>query len=187
MTLKKKVYLLGFVTLLVFPLPTVIYKLYWEGQSLFEILELSHFSALPIFNGLAFGIAYALLSTYLLKKPLFKDEFAKQQELLDQLNLNAFDAIFLSICAGVGEELLFRAGIQLFLGPIITSVLFIAVHGYYNPKNWRMSIYGVLLTPFILLIAYGYEYFGLWFAIAAHFAYDWVLFNDTSLKKDNFI
>ncbi len=185
MTSKKKIYLLRLVTLLIFPLPTIIYKLFWEDKSLFEILELNDFSILLIFNGLALGITYALLSTYLLKKSVFKSEFKKQQELLNQLDLNAWDAILLSICAGVGEELLFRAGIQLLLGPIITTLVFIAIHGYYHPKNWRLSLYGLLLTPFILLISYGYEYYGLWFAIAAHFSYDWVLFNDTNLKKNN--
>lgn len=179
MNFKKKVYFLGLITLILFPIPTFIYRIVWLQESFFTILELDDFWSINTFNGLAFGILYALLSAYLLKKPLFQEELAKQQSMIQELNLNAFDAIFLSLCAGIGEELLFRAGIQLWLGPIITTIFFIAIHGYYNPKNWKLSLYGLLLTPFILIISYSYIHFGLWFAIAAHFAYDWVLFNDS--------
>jgi membrane protease YdiL (CAAX protease family) len=92
------------------------------------------------------------------------------------MNLNVGDAIFLSFCAGFGEELLFRSGMQYYLGIIVTSLIFVAIHGYLNPKNWRYSLYGLLVLPFILLISLGFETFGLWFAIAAHFSYDAVLF-----------
>ncbi|HRO75652.1 MAG TPA: CPBP family intramembrane metalloprotease [Crocinitomicaceae bacterium] len=179
---KQKIYLLGLVTLLVFPIPTFVYRIFWLHESVADILELNSLVSRRTLNGLAFGIMYALLSVYLLKKPIFKNELSKQQTILSHLNLNAFDAIFLSLCAGIGEELLFRAGLQLVLNPILVTIIFIAIHGYYNPRNWRLSLYGLLLTPFILVISYGFEYYGLWFAIAAHFAYDWVLFNDSRLK-----
>ena len=179
---KQKIYLLGLVTLLVFPIPTFIYRIFWLNHSFAEILEINSLISRHTLNGLAFGIIYALLSISLLNKPIFKDELSKQQTILSHLNLNNFDAIFLSLCAGIGEELFFRAGLQLVLNPIITSIIFIAIHGYYNPKNWRLSLYGLLLTPFIITISYGFEHFGLGFAIAAHFAFDWVLFNDSKLK-----
>jgi hypothetical protein len=179
MNLKRKVYLLGFVTLLLFPIPTFIYRTIWLHDSFSSILELNSIFGAHTLNGLAFGIMYAFVALFFLKKPLFQAELEKQQTIIHELNLNASDAFFLSVCAGVGEELLFRAGIQLWLGPILTSLFFIAVHGYYNPKNWRLSLYGLLLTPFILAVSYGYIHFGLWFSIAAHFSYDWVLFNDS--------
>ena len=97
-------------------------------------------------------------------------------ETLVALKLNFWEGLFLSMCAGIGEELLFRSGIQPLLGPVITSILFIALHGYLNPFNWRFSIYGLIALPFILLISYSVGPFGLWFAIAAHFSYDAVLF-----------
>jgi membrane protease YdiL (CAAX protease family) len=92
------------------------------------------------------------------------------------MNLRVRDGIFLSLCAGIGEELLFRSGIQTYLGWQITSVLFVALHGYLNPWNWRFSVYGLLVLPFIILISIGFYEFGLWFAVAAHFSYDAVLF-----------
>lgn len=179
---KNKVYLLGLVTLLLFPVPTFIYRIYWKDETFLEILEIDSFWHLHSLYGLLFGILYARISLYFLQLPVFKKELAKQQDIVSQLNLNAWDAIFLSLCAGIGEELLFRAGIQAFLGPIITTIIFIAIHGYLNPKNWRLSLYGILLLPFILIISYGFDISGLWFAIAAHAAYDWILFNNKELN-----
>ena len=184
MTSKRKIYLLGLLTLFAFPVPTFIYRIIWQSESFYEIMELDLFWNLNTLNGLAFGIIYAQLAVFLLKKPVFKNELNKQQQMIRQLNLNKFDAVFLSLCAGIGEELLFRAGIQLWLGPVITTIVFIAVHGYYHPKNWRMSLYGLLLTPFILVLSFGYDYWSLWFAAAAHFAYDWVLFNESSHENN---
>jgi hypothetical protein len=37
-------------------------------------------------------------------------------------------------------------------------------------------MYGLIVLPFILLLSMGFQTFGLWFAISAHFAYDAVLF-----------
>ncbi|MFM7387280.1 MAG: type II CAAX prenyl endopeptidase Rce1 family protein, partial [Bacteroidota bacterium] len=84
---------------------------------------------------------------------------------------------------GLGEELFFRAALQPYLGIWITSVLFVAIHGYLNPWNWRMSLYGLMILPFIFLLSFGYEHFGLWFAVAAHFAYNAVLF--TAMVREN--
>lgn len=182
--MKNKIYLLGLITLIGFPIPTFIYRMVWKEESFRQIFEFENSFNLNVLFGLAFGIAYALLAIQFFKIPIFKNEALKQQEMIQSMNLDYWDAVFLSICAGVGEELLFRSGIQLFAGPIITSLIFIAIHGYFNPMNWRLSLYGILLTPFILGLAYGYEYLGLWFSIAAHFSYDWVLFNENIRQKD---
>jgi membrane protease YdiL (CAAX protease family) len=112
----------------------------------------------------------------LLQAPLFEKLPNRIDDIVRSMNLNVGDAIFLSFCAGFGEELLFRSGVQYYLGIVLTSVIFVAIHGYLNPKNWRYSMYGLIVLPFILLLSMGFETFGLWFAISAHFAYDAVLF-----------
>ncbi|MFM7661183.1 MAG: CPBP family intramembrane glutamic endopeptidase [Bacteroidota bacterium] len=126
--------------------------------------------------GLEFGFVYGILAMLLLQAPLFEKLPNRIDHLVRSMNLNVGDAIFLSFCAGFGEELLFRSGIQYYLGIILTSITFVAIHGYLNPKNWRYSMYGLIVLPFILLLSMGFESFGLWFAISAHFAYDAVLF-----------
>jgi hypothetical protein len=111
-----------------------------------------------------------------MKAPFFDALPDRVDRILTNLPLTYSDGIFLSACAGIGEELLFRAGIQPLLGPWITSVVFVALHGYLNPWNWKFSMYGLIVLPFIVIISFGFVHFGLWFSIAAHFAYDAVLF-----------
>jgi membrane protease YdiL (CAAX protease family) len=99
------------------------------------------------------------------------------------MNLNLFDILFLSLCAGFGEELLFRAGLQLWVQPLIGSVFFVAIHGYLNPKDWDTSKFGLLVLVFIIGVSYGFEWYGLWFSMVAHASYDFVLFYYWSKQK----
>ncbi len=126
--------------------------------------------------GINLGIVYAFFALLFMGAPIFDKLPNRVEMLVRNMRLNVWDAVFLSICAGVGEELLFRAGVQFLLGPWITSVFFVAIHGYLNPFNWRLSLYGLIVLPFIFLISFGYDYFGQWFSIGAHFSYDLVLF-----------
>ena len=173
---KRSIYLLGLVTLLVFPTPTFLGLYFIEDIGPREILQLDRFGAYELGLGVVLGLLYACLALALMTAPVFKKLPTRIEQIVRSMNLNLFDCIFLSICAGVGEELLFRSGVQFYLGPLITSVLFVAIHGYLNPFNWRMSLYGIIVLPFILLISYGYYEFGLWFCISAHFSYDLLLF-----------
>lgn len=96
--------------------------------------------------------------------------------LIGQLNLRFIDILFISFCAGAGEEILFRGAIQPYLGVWITAILFVALHGYINPFNWRISIYGILMCLIIAGIGYLNDHVGLTSAIAAHFMIDVYLF-----------
>ena len=122
------------------------------------------------------GAMYAFVALGFMNSRVFNDMPTRIENIVKNMRLNFWDCVFLSICAGVGEELLFRSGVQFYIGPLITSIIFVAIHGYLNPFNWRMSLYGLIVLPFILLISYGLEEFGLWFCIGAHFMYDLVLF-----------
>lgn len=180
---KLRIYLFGLITLVLFPLPAYFVLKHFEGWDLNMFLGLNELQLEPILLGLEFGVIYAALAIVILATGILKEEKMKQSKLLRQLNLNYFDMIVLSICAGVGEELLFRIGVQFYLGPIITTIIFVGLHGYYSYKNWRISLYGILITPFILLLAYAVDFFGIWFCIAAHFSYDFVLFSVFAKKK----
>lgn len=147
-----------------------------------ELLQFENFTYLKFGVGVEVGILYAFLALLLMNAPVFDKLPVRVETMVRDMKLSVWDCIFLSICAGVGEELLFRSGMQFYLGPLLTSVIFVAVHGYLNPFNWRMSIYGLIVLPFILIISYGFEEFGLWFAIGAHFSYDLVLFLSMSTK-----
>ena len=182
--MRYKMLLLGLVTLLLFPIPTFLVHYFINHISPWKILDFERFTALNIGLGLEFGFVYGIIAMVLLQAPLFEKLPNRIDDIVRSMNLNVGDAIFLSFCAGFGEELLFRSGVQYYLGIVLTSVIFVAIHGYLNPKNWRYSMYGLIVLPFILLLSMGYETFGLWFAIFAHFAYDAVLFIAMLQNKD---
>lgn len=171
-----RIRILGLVTLLIFPLPGYFLLQYFEQTNWQQFCDLNNINPISIGYGLEFGFAYAFLAYLFMKAPIFDSLPNKVDRILDKLPLTYADGIFLSLCAGIGEELLFRAGIQPLLGPWITSVLFVALHGYLNPWNLTFSLYGIIVLPFIFILSFGFIHFGLWFSIAAHFAYDAVLF-----------
>lgn len=183
--MRYRMLILGLVTLLLFPIPTFLIHYFVNHISPWQVFEFDRFNTLNIGLGLEFGFAYGILAMLLLQAPLFDKLPNRIDHIVRSMNLNVGDAIFLSFCAGFGEELLFRSGIQYYLGIILTSITFVAIHGYLNPKNWRYSMYGLIVLPFILLLSLGYETFGLWFAIFAHFSYDAVLFLAIIQKKEN--
>ena len=182
---KSKIYLLGLVTLILFPIPAFIAFHFSKHLGWKAFLQIENFLSAPIVYGLVLGIVYALVATLILKAPIFKTIPLRIDKLVKELKINYIDAFFLSLCAGIGEELLFRSGIQPFLGLWITSIFFVAIHGYLSIKNPKMSLYGLVVLPFILLISYGFEYYGLWFSISAHFSYDLVLFIFMINQKDD--
>lgn len=173
---KHTIYLFGWITLLVFPIPTFLTLGYLEDKSFWQLLNLQTFFTTHTLIGIEFGIIYAFLAILLLRAPVFDSLENRIEPMIRSLNLSYFDMIFLSLCAGIGEELLFRVGVQYYLGTWLTAFIFVAIHGYLNPLNWRKSLYGAIVFPFILLISLAYESFGLWFCISAHFSYDLVLF-----------
>lgn len=184
-SMRYKMLLLGLVTLLLFPIPTFLIHYFFNQIAPSKILDFERFTALNIGLGLEFGFVYGILAMLFLQAPLFEKLPNRIDHIVRSMNLNVGDAIFLSFCAGFGEELLFRSGVQYYLGIILTSVIFVAIHGYLNPKNWRYSMYGLIVLPFILLLSMGFQTFGLWFAIAGHFSYDVVLFIAMLENKNN--
>ena len=91
-------------------------------------------------------------------------------------NTNIGTIIIVSICAGVGEEILFRGVLQSYFGIWITAVGFVAIHGYLNPLDWRISLYGSYMTLAIVVIGYLHQHYGLTSAMLAHTMIDIVLF-----------
>ena len=78
-------------------------------------------------------------------------------------------------CAGIGEEILFRGGIQPFLGIIWTSLLFVILHGYITPFNGPLTIYGIFMVLAIALLGIATVHLGLVVAIVAHTTIDILL------------
>lgn len=173
---KGYILLLGLITLMIFPLPAYFALNYFEDIDLKNFLQLDNLKTIPILFGLEFGIIYAFFSALLLSSPIFEKLPMRVDKLVGEMDISYAMGFFLSFCAGLGEELLFRSGVQFYLGPWVTSVLFVAIHGYFKIKPIAQSLYGLIVLPFIVLISFGFDHFGLWFAVAAHFSYDATLF-----------
>jgi hypothetical protein len=174
---KFKLHLIGWLTLILFPLPVVLWQYFFLKKPLLDLLYLQNFKIFPIGLGFSLGATYAMLVLLFLQNPFFENLPFKPQNILKAIRLNYFDAFFLSFCAGFGEEMFFRVGLQLYFSPFIVSLIFIALHGYFSIKYWKNSAYGLLLLPFILLLGYGVDTFGFWFVVSAHFSYNLLLFD----------
>jgi hypothetical protein len=174
---KRNLILLGLVTLLVFPIPAFLFRFWAHDYSIIELLDFNSFTISHLLSGLTFGALYALLISKISDIKSIADHFKDQKELLLSFELKWYHYLLLSFCAGTGEELLFRIGIQPFLGIWPTSFLFVAIHGYFSIKSLENNLPGALLMPFIAAIAIGYVYFGIWWCIATHFAYDLIVFH----------
>ena len=114
----------------------------------------------------------------------------KYEGLIGEFDLNQKEKIWISICAGVGEEILFRGFLQLIFiyffgfwaGIIVNSVSFVAIHGYLNLKEGNIGLYGLFLTAIMILWAYCNELVGIWSVIIAHALFDIVLLSEVKEK-----
>jgi membrane protease YdiL (CAAX protease family) len=190
MPVKKQLYLMGLMTLLIFPIPSFVALYFLEDIKLTTFLAFEDFKIQNIAFGGLTGISYAIFVYYITRHPIFRKIPLNVEELIRKSGINLPDAIFLSFCAGLGEELLFRSGVQHYLGIILTSIIFVAVHGYFSLNPPLKSLYGLLVLPFILILGFGFNQWGLWFAVSAHFFYDLVLFSfilkEKKLPVDDF-
>ena len=114
------------------------------------------------------GLAIAVGAHYLIASPLLNAVNNYYARMLGRFRLTLSEIVLISLCAGVGEEMLFRGAVQPFLSIPITSVLFVAIHGYLNPRDWRLSVYGVYMTVGIALLGYLAETRGLLSAMIGH-------------------
>lgn len=130
---------------------------------------------LQLLLGIGLGLFWGYLGKFLVGRSYFEEVFQKFTELIGSMRLNKLEIWWVSICAGVGEEILFRGTIQPFLGVWITSILFVFIHGYLTPFNTRLSIYGIFMTLAIVTLGYTVEYVGLIPAMVAHTIIDVIL------------
>ena len=114
------------------------------------------------------GIMIAVGAHTLIASPLLDAVNSSYARMLGRFKLTFSEILLISLCAGVGEEMLFRGALQPFLGIPVTSILFVAIHGYLNPRDWRLSIYGIFMTVGIAWLGYLAESRGLLSAIVGH-------------------
>ena len=173
--MSKPVFLLGLITLLGFGIGGILIIVYCQGSSFLEILWRGENISLQLGIGVLAGLLASGTALFIISRKFFTREKAFYDGLIGRLGINRSGIVFLSLCAGIGEEIFFRAAIQPFLGIGWTSILFVLLHGYLTPKNLRLSVYGVVMTGIIVGFGYLFELVGIIAAITAHTVFDLVL------------
>ena len=173
--MNKSVLALGLLTLLGFGLGGVLIIEYAQGHSFLQEWQRGRSVITQLVAGGLAGLLASGVAIFIISRKFFEKEKTFYYNVIGRLGINRTGIIFLSLCAGIGEEIFFRAAIQPFLGIGLTSFLFVLLHGYLTPKNLRLSIYGLALTGIIIGFGYLFERVGLVAAIAAHTVFDLVL------------
>ena len=157
-----RISIIALSTLLVFPLVGYLIWIIFREESFVNIFQEKENIYTQSILGIIVGLSSANLGWQIINSKLLNTSLKKYEDLTQALELNLLGIILISICAGVGEEILFRGVIQDFLGIPITSILFVAIHGYLNPKDWRISIYGIYMTAVIMLLGLLHEKTGIY-------------------------
>ncbi len=167
---------MGLATLFGFGSLGLLIIYYFQGLDVSYLVQYGSGWMYQVYRGLLFGLIAALNMLWLINTPLLKDSRNFFTRIIQGADLRLIDLIFLSLAAGIGEELFFRGGLQPYLGIWLTAFVFIVLHGYINPFDWQMSLYGVLMIVISAGLGYLFEYIGLFAAISAHFIIDLILF-----------
>lgn len=126
--------------------------------------------------GMELGLIASLNLLWILHLPFLKEPRDFFTKLIRSAKVKVPDILFVSFASGVGEEIFFRGALQPFLGVWLTAVIFVALHGYLNPFNIGMTMYGILMLLVSALLGYWFERYGIFAAMTAHFVIDVVLF-----------
>lgn len=180
----RKIWLIGWGTLFLFGIGGIWIVEVWQEKSFSNVLVEGLSPLLQLAAGTIAGIMAASAALYLINRPFFSEHKSFYYRLISsKIPLNYGVITFLSICAGVGEEIFFRAGLQPIIGLWITSFIFVALHGYFSLKSSSLSWYGLLMLMIIAGFGYMYRYLGLISVMTAHSLFDFILF--TAIYREN--
>ncbi len=150
---------------------------FFHEGSFMSIFEHGYSITVQVMIGTTAGIAAALIIMYLsTKSPIADvlDDYALFR-VIANTRFSSFDRVQISFFAGTGEEILFRGAIQPILGIWVTSIIFIAIHGYFKFKSAGHILFGLMLFSLSMMLGVLYEVSGLISAMTAHAIYDLVM------------
>ncbi len=176
---KRRLYHLSWLTLAGMSAIGIVLIHYLQKRDVSDVLMGGKSFYLQTVAGLFFGSLSALLAVALINGKRFKSVKTFFADLLQDMNPSFLNIVFYSFCASVGEEILFRAGVQPLphMGIWPAAMLFVFLHGYINPTNMSLSIYGAFLVVICAGFGYLFKFFGLTSCIIAHFIYDVAMFS----------
>src|SRR5690606_19892175 len=181
---EKKVFLIGKATLATFGISGLAIIVFFQKKSLLTLFLEGESPYMQLAAGGLVGLVSAILALTLINSTFFAKEKQFYVRIIDSFDLNISGVIFLSWCAGIGEEIFFRGAIQPYPDIFWTSLLFVFIHGYLNPKKLRLTAYGLVLTGIIVVFGLLFERIGLLATISAHAVFDMVLLYKLILGTD---
>ena len=137
----------------------------------------------PIFQmvaGSGMGMVLGFAAWKLIGHSFFHHTRMFFANIIGPWKLSWLEILWISCCAGIGEEILFRGGIQPLLGIGWTSLLFVVLHGYITPFNRSLTLYGIFMVLVIAIIGWAAVEIGLITAMVAHAVIDIILLTKLS-------
>ena len=159
---------LAIFTLVGFGAAGLILDTFWGGNRIHLLVWGRQNLAYQLLIGGIYGWVSAWLGWRLIKTKWLRPQRIFFTRLIRPLQLSSIDIVLISLCAGIGEEMLFRGALQYFFGVWPVAIIFVAIHGYLNPFSWRLSLYGLFMTVVIAGLGYMTESYGLVTAMAGH-------------------
>ncbi|MBM3448642.1 MAG: lysostaphin resistance A-like protein [Bacteroidota bacterium] len=173
MNLSKEMFMrMGIATLLIPLVITFILYQFNFTSFLVPVLVGKFNIAIQVLIGIAGGGCMILLAFFMSKWEYLNEVQSKFTIQLGGYQLTLQEIVFLSFCAGFGEEILFRGMLQPWLGIFFTAFLFIALHGYISVKSSAHLIFGLALWSMGIGLGLLGAYSGLISAAIAHMIYD---------------
>jgi hypothetical protein len=134
-------------------------------QSVLDLLLRGKSLPMQVAWGTAVGLLIILPTLGLIVRVPRLANFRRQLiEIVARADLSGFNPLWFSLCAGVGEEMLFRGALQPLLGLWLTSLVFTALHyqtGGFLAMNRTKALYAVLVFLACLLLGTVWLSFGL--------------------------
>jgi membrane protease YdiL (CAAX protease family) len=126
--------------------------------------------------GLVAGSVYGAASAWLLLRAPF---FAGARDLLAKIFRTApvglADLVWISVAAGIGEEMLFRGAIQPWIGIGWATAIFTLAHAWVPVRGAALAVYVVFVTVAGAGLGLLFAQAGLVAAIVAHAGIDFVV------------
>lgn len=162
-------------TLIGFPIIGAVLLYLFSDFTFIQIFENKVGVALQVITGVLFGSISSFLAIQLIRHPKLESSTKRYTRILESLNLDMTKIILISVAAGVGEEILFRGCLQPMFGLWPVAIIFVALHGYLNPFDWKITVYGL----FLILASAGFGYLfknqGIYAPILAHGVFDFII------------
>ncbi len=131
--------------------------------------------AVQLALGLALGGAYSVVALVDYRRNAGSERMRATVEGYSCLDLSGWNPLWISLAAGIGEEVLFRAALQPHIGIWLTSALFALAHvKAYRISSFNRTTLTQMGTLFVASVVFGFmaQYAGLVTAIVVHVTMD---------------